>query len=91
MNSWVGTVIITVAALLTGVALVLHGEDVASIGAILGVIGLFVDNRSRLGNQDAQLAKISDNTNGKLDKRIREGVTAGIEEYVASRAKDGEL
>lgn len=82
MTRYLGPVIITVAALIGAIALVWHGEDVATVGALLAAVGLFVDNRFRLADQNTTLDRIDENVNGKLDQRIRTAVREEITSMV---------
>ncbi len=82
MKTWAGPTIITVASLLAAVALIWHGEDIATVGAILAAVGVFLDNRFRMSSQDDTLKVISENVNGKLDKRIEDGVVRAINKMV---------
>lgn len=62
------------------VALALKGqataEYVALVGPVLGAAFLM----SKLGQQDQVLGEIKEQTNGVLDRRIREGVRAALDE-----------
>ena len=76
--NWIGTTLVSISALGGALALVWHGKDVATVGAILAAVGLFLDNRFRmretqstLKDQNDTLSTIADNVNGKLDARMR--------------------
>lgn len=91
MRHWIGTVLITVATLVVSVALVWHGEDVETVGLLLAAVGLFLDNRFKMNAQTDTLAAINENTNGKLDERIRRVVSEVIEDMLILPRKDTDV
>lgn len=90
MRNWVGTVLITVATLIVSVALIWHGEDVETVGLMLAAVGLFLDNRFKMNAQSDALDAISENTNGKLDERIRRIVSEVLDEKIVLPRKETE-
>lgn len=76
-----GVFVVCVAAF---VVLAVRGQDTGSFVAFVGPVlaGLFVTAKlnERSDAQDAVLAKISRQTNGVLDERIRSAVTAVLDE-----------
>lgn len=94
----VGGIVLAVVGIGAFLALVLtgHADQVDKLVAFVGptVAALIIvnqqnaahrDNRSRLDSQDAQLTKISEQTNGVLDGRIKDGTKAAIQELLNDR------
>jgi hypothetical protein len=71
------------------VALTLTGHDASGLTStvvtLLGVAGLGVHVERRTQEQNATIAKIDRQTNGVLDRRIREGTKAAVAEVLAER------
>jgi hypothetical protein len=82
MSKWLGPSLISIAALAAAVALIFHGEDVPTVAAILAAVGIFLDSRFRIADQNETLGRIDENVNGKLDARIKASVKASVAEVL---------